>query len=116
MWVYSPKIKMGEGENEKVFPLVKLGWDRKEYPIKEGINEIPEPVAQAYFLFALPENVEAIEKNWESQKRVALQRWGIALKTSPPPAEFLAQFTLAETREGLETILKEEREEKSGKA
>lgn len=101
MWVFSP--------GEQGLPEeVRLTWARRSYPIRAGINEIPEPVAQAYFVFRLPPELENNREEYKIAIRQALLRWGMVLKSRPPEPSFLEQFRLAETREHLEKILKEE--------
>jgi hypothetical protein len=99
MWVYSPIFDKEQA--------VVLTWNKRGYPVKKGINEIPEPVAHAYFVFGLPKELEENEEQFKLLTRQALLRWGVVLKSKPPEAEFLAKFVLSETREGLEDELKE---------
>jgi len=77
---------------------------KKNYP-KKGINEIPEAIAQAYFLYGLPDEKKDDENEFAALQKHALLRWGVVLKSKPPAGEFLLQFILADTREGLEEVI-----------
>jgi hypothetical protein len=104
MWVNSP-----------LEDTISLPWGQKKYSIKKGINEIPEMVAQAYFLYGLPDEVASDKSHFDGLQKHALLRWQMVLqdKEGPPKGEFLFQFLLADTREGLEEILTKPEIEKS---
>jgi len=118
MWVYSPLA------DEYILP-----WGQEKFTIKKGVNEISKEIAQAYFVFALPDEVENVKENFEEAIKVALQRWGVVIgkkfppdvkfddqgrimrgttKSTIPPRSWLAQFKLEKTREELEYGLKQE--------
>jgi len=94
MWVYSPLDE-----------VVTLPWNRRGYPVKKGLNEIPEPVAHAYFVFGLPDDMVVSPEDFDALVKQALYRWGVVMKKVPPKKDFLEQFVLSGTREGLEDEL-----------
>lgn len=112
MWVHCPMNQRLPGDKECP-PEIVLTWGRKLITLRQGINEIPETVAQAFFLFGLPEELESDEKLYGEQIQVALRRWARAMKSPPPDIDFLKTFDVAETREGLELILSERKEANS---
>ncbi len=94
MWVYS-----------QYRTNISLKWDNKEYLITNGINEIPESVATAYFFYNLPES-QTNERMMSKTILVYKQRWGRQSDTDKKFVDFITSFKLATTREDLEKEIK----------
>lgn len=114
MWVYSP------------IDLAPLKWGGKEYTVRKGINELPEDVGRAYFLydFKLPNEIELQMQNKPSEVRDAmfddtlmvalshcLLRHGKS-KHKETDVNWIKGFICTATREECEAKVKELQEEK----
>ena len=107
MWVYSPF--------DFKAPIV---WGGEKFLIKKGVNELPDDVGRAYFLydFRLAPEQELILKGKTKEEReyvfdetlmIALGHTLRRHGKTKDEADFLKQFICTKTREEVEAKLKE---------
>lgn len=105
MWVYSPIDFTDKKGNPQ-----PLKWGGKLYPVKRGINELPEDVGRAFFLYDLPD--ELMKEGNEATLELALRHALLRHRKTKNDADWLKGFICAKTREELESRVKDEQESK----